>query len=186
MLHVQYTGRRGGDDRDCPEQDGGGVSPARAMALGGLTVGTLDALDAIIFFGFRGVSAQRIFQGIAAGLVGPSARQGGIATVLLGVAIHFMIATVIVAVYCLASRKLPMLRSRVLLWGPLYGIVAYLFMNEVVITLRFGQQPLPPLPVLLNGVLIHMFGVGLPSALFARAIKWQGSEVRDQGSASQR
>jgi len=27
----------------------------------------------------------------------------------------------------------------------------------------------PPLPVVVNGVLIHMFGVGLPAALFARA-----------------
>lgn len=179
MLHVQYTGRRGGEERNCRNRDGGGVSPARAIALGGLTVGTLDALDAIIFFGFRGVSARQIFQGIATGLLGPSAREGGLVTVLVGVAIHFLIATIIVAVYCLASRKLPLLRSRVLLWGPLYGILAYLFMNEVVITLRFGQQPLPPLPVLLNGVLIHIFGVGLPSALFARAIDWKGSGTGD-------
>lgn len=27
----------------------------------------------------------------------------------------------------------------------------------------------PPLPVLINGLLIHMFGVGLPSALAAAA-----------------
>jgi hypothetical protein len=27
------------------------------------------------------------------------------------------------------------------------------------------------LPVVINGVLIHMFGVGLPAALFARAIR---------------
>lgn len=176
MLHVQYTGRRGGEGRIRRERDGGRVSPGRAIALGGLTVGALDALDAIIFFGIRGVSARQIFQGIAAGLLGPWARAGGIGTVLVGVAVHFLIATVIVAVYCLASRKLPQLRRRVLLWGTIYGILAYLFMNEVVITLRFGQQPLPPLPVLLNGLLIHIFGVGLPSALFARAIEWQGEE----------
>lgn len=182
MLHVQYTGRRAANDRKWWERGGETVRPARAIALGGLTVGALDGLDAIIFFGLRGVPAQRIFQGIATGLLGPGARQGGIATVLLGVGIHFLIATVIVAVYCLASRQLPLLRCRVLLWGPLYGILAYLFMNEVVITLRFGQQPLPPLPVLLNGVLIHIVGVGLPSALFARGIDWKGSGVRDSGS----
>jgi hypothetical protein len=148
------------------------VRPGRAIALGGFTVGALDALDAIVFFGFRGVTPARIFKGIAAGLLGPSARQGGAPEMLVGVAIHFFIATSIVAVYCLTSRKFPVLRKWPLLLGPLYGIVAYIVMNEVVITLTFGQQPLPPLPVLLNGVLIHMFGVGLPSALFARRIDW--------------
>ncbi len=32
-----------------------------------------------------------------------------------------------------------------------------------------GRGGSPPLPVLVNGLLIHAFGVGLPSALFARA-----------------
>ncbi len=148
------------------------MRPGRAIALGGLAVGALDALDAIVFFGLRGVSPARIFQGIATGLLGPSARQGGVATILIGIALHFLIATTIVAVYCLASRAWPTLRRWPLLLGPLYGILAYIVMNEVVITLAFGQQPLPALPVLLNGVLIHMFGVGLPAALFAGKIDW--------------
>lgn len=148
------------------------MRPARAIGLGGLTVGALDALDAMVFFGFRGVSPGRIFKGIAAGLLGPSARQGGAPAILTGIALHFFIATCIVAVYCLASRQFPVLRKWPLVLGPLYGIVAYIVMNEVVIRLTFGNQPLPPLPVLLNGVLIHIFGVGLPAVLFARKIEW--------------
>ena len=175
MLHVQYTGRGSADDRNGWVQGGGGLSPARAIALGGLTVGTLDGLDAIIFFGLvRGRPIGGIFQGIASGLIGPSAMDGGWATIALGVLIHFSIATTIVAVFCLASRWLPALGRRPVLFGILYGVAAYLAMNRVVIPLTFGSSALPPLPVLLNGVLIHMFGVGLPSALFARAITWSG------------
>ena len=45
-------------------------------------------------------------------------------------------------------------------------------MNLVVLPLSKGGGPsLPAAPVLANGLLIHMFGVGLPSALFARAAR---------------
>jgi hypothetical protein len=45
---------------------------ARALGYGTLAVGTLDILDAFIFFGLRsGAPPQRILQGIAGGL--PSA-----------------------------------------------------------------------------------------------------------------
>jgi hypothetical protein len=45
----------------------------------------------------------------------------------------------------------------------------YLFMNLVVLRLTFGTAAFPAGAVLVNGLLIHMFGVGLPAALAARA-----------------
>jgi hypothetical protein len=51
-------------------------------------------------------------------------------------------------------------------------VLVYLFMNYVVLPLSaFTQGGPAALPVLLNGLLIHIFGVGLPSALFARAAR---------------
>ena len=41
-------------------------------------------------------------------------------------------------------------------------------MNLVVLPLSVGRPRFLP-PVVTNGLLIHMFGVGLPSSLFARA-----------------
>jgi hypothetical protein len=140
---------------------------------GGLTVGVLDGLDAIVFFGLRnGVAPLRIFRGIAAGLIGrPSALEGGPAVVALGILLHFSIASTIVALYSLASWRLPILTRRPFLFGPLYGVAVYLVMNLVVLRLSaLHVTGLPSaLPVLVNGVLIHIVGVGLPSALFARA-----------------
>ena len=56
--------------------------------------------------------------------------------------------------------------------GLLYGLMAYAVMNLVLIPLsKIGGPTMPPLPVLANGLLIHMFGVGLPAALAARAAR---------------
>lgn len=145
----------------------------RAILFGGLTVGILDGLDAIAFFGLRsGVGPVRIFKGIAGGLLGrDGAAAGGWPTVLLGVLLHFTIATTIVAVFVLASRRLPFLIERPFVWGPVYGIAAYFVMNLVVLPLSalHGTGLPSALPVLLNGILIHIVGVGTPSALVARA-----------------
>ena len=53
--------------------------------------------------------------------------------------------------------------------GVLYGIAVYFVMNYVVIPLSAASQGTFSMPVFLNGILIHAFGVGLPAALFARA-----------------
>jgi hypothetical protein len=146
------------------------LSPARAVLFGALTVGVLDGLDAVLFFGARGVPATRIFQAIASGLLGPASFRGGTATALLGVALHFVIALGIVAVYHAASRRWTALARHPLAFGPLYGLAAYAVMNGIVLPLSAVAGGGPrPLPVLVNGLLIHMIGVGLPAALFARA-----------------
>jgi hypothetical protein len=41
-------------------------------------------------------------------------------------------------------------------------------MNYIVVPLSVGRGPFS-LPVFINGLLIHAFGVGLPTALFVRA-----------------
>jgi len=60
-------------------------------------------------------------QSIASGLLGPQAYEGGVATAILGVVLHFVIAIGAAAVFYLLSRKLPFLTQKPILWGPLYG-----------------------------------------------------------------
>jgi hypothetical protein len=147
------------------------MSPGRAIGYGALTVAMLDGLDAIIFFGLRGASPARVFQGIAAGLLGRQAAiQGGVATALLGVALHFVVALGIVSTYYAASRRIRVLTTHPLMCGAIYGVVVYFFMNQVVIPLSaIGRGSLPSLPVFLNGIVIHVLGVGLPTAYFVKA-----------------
>lgn len=145
------------------------MTRARALLLGTLTVGALDAADAMIFFGLRGVSPLRVLQSIASGLLGRDAFRGGLATAALGTLLHFLIAFTIVAVFFAASRRIPWLVRRPVVSGLVYGLLAYLVMSQVVVPL--SAAPIGPRTpaVVLNGVLIHMLGVGLPAALFARA-----------------
>ena len=49
-----------------------GTMKVRALLYGALAVGVFDLLDALVFFGLRGVSPIRIPQSIAAGLLGRS------------------------------------------------------------------------------------------------------------------
>jgi hypothetical protein len=42
-------------------------------------------------------------------------------------------------------------------------------MNFIVLPLSAAGEPALVLPVVVNGLLIHIVGVGIPSALFARA-----------------
>ncbi len=146
------------------------MTAPRAIVLGGLIVGGLDLTDAFVFFGLRsGSTPVRICQSIASGLLGKDAYTGGWPAVALGVAIHFFIATAIVATLVLAARWWPRLVAQPWIAGPVYGIGVYFFMNLVVLRLTFGTSTLPVAPVLANGLLIHMFGVGVPAALAARA-----------------
>jgi hypothetical protein len=146
------------------------MTPGRAILAGGLVVGILDGLDAIIFFGLRGVKPGRIFQGIASGLLGRAAFSGGPATVLLGILLHFTVATGIVAVCVLVSRRLTVIARQPIAAGMAYGVIAWLVMNYVVIPLSLVTPGPRPPAVVANGLLIHMFGVGLPAALVARRV----------------
>jgi hypothetical protein len=140
-----------------------------ALVRGAVVVGVLDLLDAFLFFGRYGVSRVRILQSIAAGLLGRSAYDGGSAMAALGLLLHFFIAFCIVGVFFLLARAVPALIRRPYLAGPLYGLAAYFVMNGVVLPLSATPPgSFPNGPVLVNGLLIHAFGVGLPAALFAR------------------
>jgi hypothetical protein len=136
-----------------------------------LIVGTLDITYAIVFSYFRsGTSPERLLQSVAAGWFGRDAAfSGGAPTAAAGLAFHYFIAFTITALFFAAASRLPGLVSRPALVGPLYGIGVYVVMNWVVIPLsRIAVFPRPAPVVLISGLLVHMFLIGLPIALGAR------------------
>jgi len=145
--------------------------PSRAVLFGTLTVGALDILDAFVFHGFRGVAPGVILQSIASGLLGRAAYSGGFTTQALGALLHFFIAFVVVLVYFLASRRVGLLRRRPWVCGALYGVAVWLAMSFVVVPLSAAVVGPRTWPRVVNGLTIHVLGVGLPSALFARAAR---------------
>jgi hypothetical protein len=134
----------------------------RAVLWGGLIAGSLDISAAFINSGLRGRSPMWVLQSIAAGLLGADSFVGGTRTAALGGALHFLIAFVACAVYFVASRKLDFLTQRFFVFGLLYGVVVYAFMYQVVLRLAFHNKIAYTTTMVITGLLIHMFCVGLP------------------------
>jgi hypothetical protein len=134
------------------------------ILAGGAIAGALDLTAAFLTFGWR------VPRGIAMGILGPRALQGGAGIWILGVLLHFTIAFGAAAVYCLVARRLTFLRENFIVCGLFYGIAIWLVMNLVVL-------PLSAFPLKTNtftragltqGILTHMLIIGLPIAISAR------------------
>jgi len=150
-----------------------------AIIVGGLIAGALDATAAFIAVG------PGMPRAIASGLLGASAFKGGAATWILGLLLHFLIALCAAAVYGLASWRLGFLKSNFFVCGVFYGIAIYLVMNLVVLPLSAIPFPIGPFTVakLYQGLLVHMFLVGLPISMSLRYLAHGGGvgpPVRDR------
>jgi hypothetical protein len=149
----------------------------RAIATTGLIVGVLDILSAFVIWWQRGVVLQRGLQGIAAGLLGAKSYEGGMATAVLGLLIHFFIAFVVVSILYLASRKIRFLTAQPVVSGVLYGVAVYIVMYWIVLPSAF-----PTFRHRLSNELIelgiHICLIGLPTAFLLRRY----SEVTHQSS----
>jgi len=147
-----------------------------AIGVGGLTAGTLDLLQACILFGWD------IPLAIAGGLLGRPAFQGGVGTYILGVLLHFFIATSAAAIYYLASRRLHFLTQHPLVCGLFFGAAVEEVMNLVVLPLSALHAAGPyQLRDLIQGLLIHMVVVGLPISFSVRRFANNGLAVRHGG-----
>jgi hypothetical protein len=139
------------------------------VLFGGLTAGLLDAIDAIVVNGVNGVHPTQVFQTVASGLLGQRAFEGGILSAALGAGLHFSIALGAAAIYLGASRRVPMLLRRPVLSGIIFGVGVWASMTFVVLPLSLAspQEGVPSGAVLINQLLIHALGLGLPISLFA-------------------
>ena len=143
------------------------------IVYGGLEIGILDFIDASTFFQlYLGISFWDVWNGPASGLIGREAsRGGGVNTALLGIFLHFVVATCIATVYYLASRYTSFLIRRPIISGLVFGVIANLVMQWVVIPLSaIGYRP--PATTIdwgsqMNSYIGHALLVGLPVALIA-------------------
>lgn len=135
------------------------------ILVGGGIAGLLDMSSAYISFGrFMPI-------GIAGGIVGVAGRHLNAGQYILGLCIHYFIAFSAAAVFCLASRKLGFLRQSFVVCGIFYGIGVFLFMQLVVLPLS-AYHAMGPYTYrgLVQGLLAHMFLIGLPIAASLRVL----------------
>jgi len=138
------------------------------VVCAGFACGVLDITAALIVYGFFGAKPVPLLQGIASGLLGPRAFQGGLATAMLGLFCHFVIAFGAATVYFAASRAVPALLQYAVASGALYGVAVYFFMSRVVLPLSAAARRPFSMKMMIIGVVIHIFCVGLPISLCVR------------------
>jgi uncharacterized membrane protein YagU involved in acid resistance len=141
---------------------------SKAIASAGAICGIMDITAALVVYGTMGAKPLRLLQGIAGGVLGPDTYKGGLATALLGLALHFVIAFGAATVFYIASRRIRFLLDQAALSGVLYGIAVYFFMQRIVIPLSRARRNPFSLKFMIVGIIIHIFCVGLPIAFSIR------------------
>lgn len=141
-------------------------------------VALLDGVFAVVFYVplLHRTTALRLFQGIAASLLGRTAAfDGGIATGVMGVLMHVGVALGWTVVFALAYSRSEGLRRLLatmpgaIVTGMLYGCFIWLTMEYVIVQLTRT----PPGHIVWTGIFIamlawHAVGIGLPIALRTR------------------
>ncbi len=143
----------------------------RAIALSGLAVGVLDAIDGVAYFGLTaGNNPIEVLQYIASGAVGARAFTGGLPMAGLGALIHFALAFGFAGTFVLAYARSSTIRSHWAIAGLCWGAAVWAVMN--LIALPYSAVPQAPITVLsaIHGVIGHALFVGLTSALVARRV----------------
>ena len=140
----------------------------RAIALGGFIAGTLDIFAAALV---NGANPLRVLQVVASGVLGKAAHADGAFSMAVGMILQWAMSLIIAAIYVLAARFLPLLRSRWIAAGTAYGFVIYLVMNFVVVPLSAATitMRLTPRHVLMNLPLMIVFGL-IVAGCAARAV----------------
>jgi hypothetical protein len=150
----------------------------KPILYAGAIVGVLDitaaCINARVVAGF---TPARVLKGVASGLLGRSALEGGFATATLGLVMHFMMAMTVATIFYLLSRRFPLPKSLsgVVAVGMLYGAAVFAVNNFATAPFMSWLRSLylhtPILfkpPMGWSQLVIHLFCVGLPIALVMR------------------
>jgi uncharacterized membrane protein YagU involved in acid resistance len=140
--------------------------PFPAIFVGGLIVGVVDLLYAIVVYSPK--KPILIPQTIASGVLGPKSYSGGAQSAVLGVLLHFVIALGAATVYYVVSRRLGILVQRAVLCGLIYGALVYLFMHWIVLPLSAAPKGHMALIYKACEFVEHWFCIGLPISLSVR------------------
>lgn len=144
----------------------------RGVLLGGFCAGLTDFLYPTIATVMAGGPWTRPWKGVASGLFGIAAHQGGMGMVVLGIALHFFICIVAAALLYLIASRLTWLPRHWFVLGILYGIAFLAVMNYVILPLSAIGHGIYPLNTIHVSAFTHILVVGWPTAFFvSRALR---------------
>ncbi len=146
----------------------GGRNIIGAILAGGFMAATFDFFAAMLIYGG---TASGVAHAIARGWFGAAVKTMPPIVDVIGIASHYGILLIAAAIFVLTSLRFPILRRRAWITGPLFGICIYLVMHFVILPLSAVHAVNNPKGLqLVEEVCGHMFVIGLPIALWARAL----------------
>jgi hypothetical protein len=144
----------------------------RGILLGGFFAGLADFIYPTVKSVMAGKSWMGPWKGVASGLIGPPARDGGLGMVALGATLHWFICFGAAALLYLIVSRVKWLPRQWVALGILHGIAVLLTMNYVILPLSAIGRGIYPLEQLHIHAFWHIVLVGLPTAFFiSRALK---------------
>lgn len=144
----------------------------RGILLGGFFAGLADFIYPSVKTALEGGTWMRPWKGVASGVFGPAAREGGIGMVVIGTALHFFICLAAAALLYFIARRVKWVPRQWIALGVLYGIAFLAVMNYVILPLSAIGRSIYPLEGIHVTALFHILLVGWPTAFFvSRALK---------------
>jgi hypothetical protein len=138
----------------------------------GLLAGTTNLIAAGAIFGGTLTHGLQL---IASGLLGNAAFKGGTPTAVLGAGLHYGISIAAAGLYCALAVRRRWWREHWLAGGSLFGIIAYLVMNLIVVPLSNAANPDFSPAMIAKELVAHTLMFGIPIAgiiiAFLRRIK---------------
>jgi hypothetical protein len=147
----------------------------RSILLGGFCAGLADFIYPTARAVIGGGSWMNPWKGVASGLLGQAARDGGLEMALLGAALHFFICLSGAALLWLLVSRVKLIPRQWFVLGVLYGLAVLATMNYVVLPLSQIGRSIYPLETLHVSAFWHIVLVGLPTAFFVSRGLRQGA-----------
>lgn len=139
-----------------------------AILGGGFMAATFDFFAAMLIYGG---TASGVAHAIARGWYGDAVKTMPPIVDVIGIASHYMILLIAASIFVLASLRFPVLRRQALIAGPLFGVCIYIAMHFAIVPLSAVHKVSNPHGVqFIEEFCGHMFVIGLPIALWARAL----------------
>jgi hypothetical protein len=144
----------------------------RGILLGGFFAGLADFIYPTVRTVMSGGPWTRPWKGVASGLLGQTARDGGMEMVALGAALHWFICLGAAAILYFVVSRVKWLPRQWYALAVIHGIAVLLTMNYVILPLSQIGRGIYPLESLHIHAFWHIVLVGLPTGFFvSRALK---------------
>jgi hypothetical protein len=138
-----------------------------ASLSAGLVAGTTNLIAAGAIFGGTLTHGLQL---IASGLLGEWAFNGGTGSAALGAGLHYGISIIAAGLFCVLALRWRWWRNHWLVAGTLFGLIAYLVMNLVVVPLSNAANPDFSPAIIAKELVAHTVMFGIPIAGIVTAL----------------